>query len=673
MDDAQKTRTQLGAERVALRDVTAEHEAAETMRSSDARYRALAENASDLITEFDEKGNYLFISPNVYSIIGYTREQLMDGVLDDGSNIEPEVSEALRERFIRLPQGDPGPSLYRIRHGDGSWCWLESTGTPRQTEDGGIRTVVIGRNVTERVHADQELLASEERYRRLADVSREWITEADAEGCILYASPNCKELLGLAPEEIVGTTPYLLIHPDDVDRRVDEDLECTRTQQPFSTGPYRIRHKNGSWRWVESRGCTYPGRDGEPVVLRVTRDITPHVEAARERRDLEARMHQTQKLEGLGVMAGGIAHDFNNLLTPILGDTSLALLDLPADSPVRVRLQRVQAAAHRAAALTNQMLSYAGEESLHVEALNLSALVEEMGQLLETAASRQAVLVYQLQRDLPLVEGDPARLSQVVMNLITNAAEALDEDEGRIVIRTGKVELGASDREKHVLGSELPPGEYVFFEVIDTGSGMDADTRARIFDPFFTTKFTGRGLGLAAVLGIVRAHRGAIGLQSQPNRGTTFRVLLPSTDRRFTRPPDESTHVESWRGEGTVLIIDDEEGVREMSADTLTRAGFTVICGNDGREGIELFERHADEIRAVLLDRTMPNTSGEEVFDEIRQIRPNARIILTSGYSQKRAEQRFIGKGLDSFLHKPFLPVVLLQTLKKVLETSSDE
>jgi nitrogen-specific signal transduction histidine kinase/CheY-like chemotaxis protein len=397
------------------------------------------------------------------------------------------------------------------------------------------------------------------------------------------------------------------------------------------------------------------------------------VEAERERRDLEARMHQAQKLEGLGVMAGGIAHDFNNLLTPILGDTSLALLDLPADSPLRTRLQRVQAAAHRAATLTNQMLSYAGEESLHVEALNLSTLVEEIGQLLETAASREAVLVYQLQRDLPLIEGDPARLSQVVMNLITNAAEALGDDEGRIIIRTGKVDLAPDDCKIRVIGSELPPGAYVFFEVIDTGCGMDDDTLARIFDPFFTTKFTGRGLGLAAVLGIVRAHRGAIELKSQPQKGTTFRIFLPSTNRRFTRQPTLATDVENWHGEGTILIVDDEEGVRDMCADTLSRAGFTVICGTDGREGIELFERHVDEIRAVLLDRTMPNTSGDEVFDEIRRIRPHSRIILTSGYSEKRAAQQFVGKGLNSFLQKPFLPPVLLQTLKQVLEAPSDE
>ena len=515
MDDTPKTIAQLHAELEALRDeLSSARASANTSGMSDAgRYQHILENSRAIMVETDASGRISYVSSTITEILGY----LPDAIPSISSLIPEPDLKTLRELYAKMfATGQSGKAVVRVRHQNGAWRWLETTLNSYQGSTGDLRTVALTRDVTAEHAAAEALRNSEARYRRLADVSREWITEADVEGRILYASANCKELLGLAPEEIVGTTPYLLIHPEDVDQRVDEDLECARTQQPFSTGPFRIRHKDGSWRWVESRGCTYPGRDGEPVVLRVTRDITPQVEADSERRDLEARMHQAQKLEGLGVMAGGIAHDFNNLLTPILGDTSLALIDLPSDSPVRARLQRVQAAAHRAAALTNQMLSYAGEESLHVEALHLSTLIDEIGQLLETAASHEAVLVYQLQRDLPMVEGDAARLSQVVMNLITNAAEALGDDEGRIAIRTGKVNLGIEDREKLVVGNDLPPGEYVFLEVVDTGCGMDADTRPRIFDPFFTTKFTGRGLGLAAVLGIVRSHRGGIALQSQP-------------------------------------------------------------------------------------------------------------------------------------------------------------
>jgi nitrogen-specific signal transduction histidine kinase/CheY-like chemotaxis protein len=396
-------------------------------------------------------------------------------------------------------------------------------------------------------------------------------------------------------------------------------------------------------------------------------DITDRVEAEQSRREIEERMQQAQKLEGLGVMAGGIAHDFNNLLTPILGDTSLALLDLPPDSPVRARLQKVQKAAHRAAALTHQMLTYAGEESLHVEVLNLSRLVQEMAQLLETAASREAILVYDLASALPPIEGDAARVSQIVMNLITNASEAL-EGEGRITLRTGVAELDAADLGRMVLGSELAAGRYAFVEVADTGCGMDPEIRARIFDPFFTTKFTGRGLGLAAVIGIVRAHQGAVELESEPGRGTRFRVYFPAANRILAQREAPARAAEPWQAGGTLLVVDDEEGVRELARDTLERAGFRVLCAKDGREALEIFEKNADEIRLVLLDRTMPTTSGEETFEGIRALRPGARVILVSGYSRERASERFRGKGLDGFLEKPFLPATLLERVREVLE-----
>ena len=671
MDDTRKTKSQLLEETARLRaDLLRARARAESAESLAAgRHRDVLVNVGAVMIETDQHGNFTYVSPSITEVLGYLPSEALE--LREDAWLHDQDRGELVELFRKiLSSGQSGKVVIRARHRDGHWLWLETTLNRYRDAEGVMHSVALARDVSAERDQQEALRRGEARYRRLADVSREWITESDAEGRILYASANSKELLGLGPDRMVGTTPYLRIHPDDVSRVVEGDLECSRSRTPFSTAPYRLRHADGTWRWVESRGCTYTDSDGQPVVLRATRDITERMEAVVERRDLEARIQQTQKLESLGVMAGGIAHDFNNLLTPILGDTSLALLDLPADSPIRLRLQKVQAAAHRAAALTNQMLAYSGEEPLHVETVNLSALVQEMGQLLETAASREAVLVYQLERGLPLVEADAARLSQVVMNLVTNASEALENDEGRIALRTGVVNIDAHRLALAVVGSELATGEYVFFEVADSGCGMDADTRTRIFDPFFSTKFAGRGLGLASVLGIVRAHRGAIELESAPGEGTTFRVLFPGTARRFSSPAARESEIQNWRSSGTILVIDDEEGVRDLCAETLERAGFSVICGSDGREGILLFERHADEIRAVLLDRTMPNTSGEEAFDRIRKIRPDSRIILVSGYSQKRAEQRFVGKGLDSFLKKPFLPTALLQTVRDVLEKS---
>jgi CheY-like chemotaxis protein len=380
------------------------------------------------------------------------------------------------------------------------------------------------------------------------------------------------------------------------------------------------------------------------------------------------QLKEAQRLESLGVLAGGIAHDFNNLLTPILGDASLTLLDLPQNSPARPRLQRIQKAANRAAALTNQMLAYSGQTPAAIEPLDISQLVEEMAQLLKGAVSGKAELIYDLAEGLPAVEADAAQLSQVVMNLITNATEAALDSTGRTILRTGQIEAEKVERDLLIESDVLLSGRYVFIEIIDNGCGMDALTQSKIFDPFFTTKFTGRGLGLAAVLGIVRSHKGAIEIDSEVGRGTRIRVLLPSAGHRVPPVAPKDTSIADWRGHGTVLVVDDDQGVRELLAETLQRAGLTVLLTEGGREAIEVFRRQADEIQVVVLDRTMPDIDGEEAFGEIRRIRSDARIILMSGHSEERAAWHFIGQGIDGFVHKPFEPMALLERVRRILE-----
>jgi CheY-like chemotaxis protein len=369
-------------------------------------------------------------------------------------------------------------------------------------------------------------------------------------------------------------------------------------------------------------------------------------------------------------MAGGIAHDFNNLLTPIVGETSLALGDLEPESALRPQLLRIQKAAHRAAALTNQMLAYSGQGALLIEPINLSLLVEEMGELLQSNISGGAALTYSLAKDLPTIEGDASQLSQIVMNLISNARESVEDGHGQIAIRTG-VMAASEVKKEHIVGSgEVGSDLYVFLDVSDNGCGMEAETTLRIFDPFFSTKFTGRGLGLASVTGIVRGHRGLIVLESEVGRGTKFQVLLPAAKGYNAVQTGRPEHHSPWRSDGTVLVMDDEEGVRELAEATLQRAGFRVLLASDGREGLELFHRHAGEIRAVVLDRTMPDISGDKVFEEIRRTQPDAVVILMSGYSEDRAIAQ-IGEHLDAFLQKPFEPSALVDIVRRAVEAKS--
>jgi two-component system cell cycle sensor histidine kinase/response regulator CckA len=390
-----------------------------------------------------------------------------------------------------------------------------------------------------------------------------------------------------------------------------------------------------------------------------------------ERKQLHEQMLHAQKLESLGVLAGGIAHDFNNLLCGMLGSADLALFDLEPAHPARDSLEMVRDTAHRATELCRQMLAYSGKGRFEVEPLDVSRLIGDMAQLLRVSVAKKANLRFELQPDLPTVAADATQLRQIMLNLVVNASDSLGGGSGSITIATGAMQCDRGYLRSAYLHEDLPEGRYVFIEVADTGCGMDEETRLRIFDPFFTTKFAGRGLGLAATLGIVRGHNGTIKLYSEPRVGTTFKVLLPAVT-----PPAVSSRqtavAAQWQGGGVVLLVDDERTVRTIGAKMLERLGFEVLLAEDGLVGVEKYREHADRIDVVILDMTMPGLSGEEAFGELRRLRPDVRVLLTSGYNEQEATSRFIGKGLAGFLQKPFQLSTLREKLFQILHCGTE-
>jgi len=303
---------------------------------------------------------------------------------------------------------------------------------------------------------------------------------------------------------------------------------------------------------------------------------------------------------------------------------------------------------------------------------NLDALLDDMAHLLRTSISRKIALNLQLDRDAPPIEADMAQMQQVVLNLITNASEAIGDASGTITLSTGQMECTEEYLAQCLLpvaspGEKGPAGTYVYFEVSDTGCGMGEAVKARIFDPFFTTKFTGRGLGLAAVSGIVRGHKGAIAVDSEPGNGTTVTVLLPFVDRPVSGSKDKPSEVEDFRGTGTILLVDDEEAVRKVAKRMIERVGYKVLVAADGNQAIDLFRRHSEEISCVLLDLTMPRTSGEATFEQLRLIRGDVRVILSSGYNEEEVTGRFAGKGLSGFIQKPYRSATLHAKLREAL------
>ena len=391
-------------------------------------------------------------------------------------------------------------------------------------------------------------------------------------------------------------------------------------------------------------------------------------EAENARKNLEKQVQHGEKLKSLGILAGGIAHDFNNLLAAVIGFADLALEDLPAESRSRRSIEEVVAAGERAAELTRQMLAYSGKGRFEVRVLDLSQVVAELDNLMRAAVSKKAVLQYDLAEDLPDVEADASQIQQVLMNFATNASDAIGETDGTITVKTAVMAADRDYLSQTCLDDELAEGDYVFLEVRDSGCGMDRDTAGKIFDPFFTTKFSGRGLGLAAVLGIVRGHGGAIKVSSQPGSGTTFRVLFPCSKKAAKKSQSTSTSFNAQRGHGTILVVDDEEDVRKMATKMLERHGFSVVAAKDGTDAVEVFRNSGDMIDAVLLDLTMPHMDGAETSRELRRIRPDVRIILSSGYHEQDAIRRFDGQQRAVFLQKPYRGKKLVQVVHAALE-----
>jgi two-component system, cell cycle sensor histidine kinase and response regulator CckA len=402
-------------------------------------------------------------------------------------------------------------------------------------------------------------------------------------------------------------------------------------------------------------------------------DITQRKRTEQERLDFERRIQETQKLESLGVLSGGIAHDFNNLLTGVLGHANLARFSLlDGQESVSQALDQIERSAQRAAELCKQLLAYAGKGRFHVQALNLSRLVEEMSHLLVLSITQKASLVLRLADDLPLLMGDATQLRQVVMNLVINAAEAMPNGRGNgsIVVRTSRVRATSDFLQSASFPEWVTEADYLELEVSDNGVGMSDDIQARIFDPFFTTKFTGRGLGLAAVLGIVRSHRGAIRVTSQPDHGTTFKLLFPAAPDAILSPPPPPPELSTWRGHGTALVIDDEETVRNVAQRALEQLGFDVVLASDGLEGLEKF-RSGGPYTIVLLDLTMPRLDGEHTLRALHAAEAALPILLMSGFNEQATVERFVGRGLAGFIPKPFTVDLLAQRVREALEKTA--
>ena len=512
--------------------------------------------------------------------------------------------------------------------------------------------------IHERKHAEEALQASENKLRSIFASLTDVILILDANGRYIEIAPTNTNRMYRPPGELLGKSVMDVFPREQADYFVSiihkslSSGKAVSVDYPLSIGTEEV--------WFTGNVSPL----ATDTVIWSARDITQRKRAEEERLKLEQQLLHTQKLESLGVLAGGIAHDFNNILMAIIGNADLALMRINRESPAVENLHRIEKAAAQAADLAKQMLAYSGKGKFVVENIDLNRLLQEMLHMLEVSISKKAVLRFNLTQSLPQVEADATQMRQIIMNLVINASEAIGDRSGVIAITTGCMDCDRSYLKDVWLDENLSDGLYVYLEIADTGCGMDKETMAKLFDPFFTTKFTGRGLGMAAVLGIVRGHKGAVKVYSEAGKGTSFKILLPASDR----PADLFNHVDladDWQGSGTVLLVDDEETVRGISTEMLKELGFTTITANDGQEAVTIFKQTPD-IAFVILDLTMPHMDGEQCFRELRQIRPDVKVIMSSGYNEQGVTQRFMGKGLAGFIQKPYKLSVLKEAIRRM-------
>ncbi|MGQ0804722.1 MAG: PAS domain S-box protein [Actinomycetota bacterium] len=633
------------------RDVTERVEAEEALRRSEERFRALVQNSSDIVSVLDAEGVVKYTSPASRTILGLDENERAGGLGFD--LVHPDDLDAIQRLFAEALER-PGPTesvQVRLRHADGSYRTIEAVGTNLLHDPAVEGLVVNGRDVTERIQLEQHFGA-------LVQNTSDMITVLDTGGRIVYASPAAETVLGWPIAEWIGREVFDLVHPEDLERVAGRFAEAVAEKGLTEPVEFRMRRADGSWCYIEGIGNSLFHDPAVRGLVVTARDMT-------ERKRLEAQLLQAQKMEAVGQLAGGVAHDFNNLLTAITGYTAL-LLDATAEGdPRREDLEEIAHAGTRAAKLVDQLLSFSRRKMVQPTELDLGEVVESMRSLVDRLLPADIEVVTELSAGLDPIEADRSQIEQVLMNLVVNARDAMP-DGGRILIETTDAKLDEDSVAAHV---GVVPGSYTVLAISDDGVGMDAATRARVFEPFFTTKDVGQGtgLGLSTVYGIVTQAGGQVTVYSEPGRGTTFRVYMPSVEASTDeRSGPTAAIAEQAGGTETVLLVEDEAAVRTLASQVLARLGYSVLEAADGMQALEVADAHDGRIDLLLTDVVLPRASGIEVAEKLTADDPHLRVLFISGYTEAAVGHE---SALDGhFLPKPFQPAELTRRVREILD-----
>lgn len=656
------------------RNLSLERERAEkALRASEERYRSILKASLDDILITDLEGRILAGSPTGVTRLGYDREEEVLGHLVTDF-IDPEDrGRALSNIALRFQGGITGAHEYKGLRKDGRNIDVEVNSDFIRDKDGQPSNMVfVVRDITERKTAERALQESEEKYRTLAESAYSMEAWRMPDGAYQYISPSCERVTGYAAAEFLTDPNFIaqITHPDDKAMVIEHYCKALHNTNSQNMGlDFRILTPDGEIRWI-SHSCTAVcGEDGKWLGRRQSnREITNQKQIEEALRKSEAFNQQLQKNESLDRMAGAIAHLFNNQLGAVIGNLELAILDLPIDVEPVNRLNNAMQAAYKAAEVSGLMLTYLGHTTGKHIPLSLSELCRKSLPLLQVAATKDLILELDLSSPDLTINGNANQIQQILLNLVNNAQEALGESQGDINLAVKTVSLvDIPEAYRFPFDWKSQDVTYACMEVKDAGCGIACEDINMIFDPFFSRKFTGRGLGLPVVLGILKAHGGAIAVESEMGRGSIFRVFLPISSEVIPRKPEKVTQPSTGERRGTVLLVEDEELMSELSNTLLTQLGFTVLMAKDGVEAVDVYRKWQEEISCVVCDFKMKPKDGYEIFNTLRQINPNVKVIISSGYRKEEIFACFAGQGLNGFIQKPFSQVDFATEVLEVL------
>jgi two-component system cell cycle sensor histidine kinase/response regulator CckA len=652
-----------------LLDVTRHKQVEQALRTGDAQFRAVFDEAPIGMALLNMDGYLVRSNRALQAMLGYTEQELADTIFSRITHQKDIAAEW--EAFGDLVAGDVSHFQIAKRYlrKDGGVIWGRLSVALVRATDGQPRYAIkMVENINDRREAVEALRLREREFRSLLEQGREVISVLDEDGDLRYTSPAVERVLGYGRGDLVGTYLGELVHPDDVPAMLEVFERAIQSPGRPRLAELRMRHRDGSWRVLETVGTSLIHDPAVAGIVVNSRDVTERREAEEALRRSEQQLLQVQKMEAVGRLAGGVAHDFNNLLTAIRGNAELLLADLPPGSQGHEDAEEIRRASDRAAALTRQLLAFSRRQVLQPRLLDLNQSVREMERMLRRLLGDDVELVTRLGPELRPVRADPAQVEQVIMNLAVNGRDAMPGG-GVVVVCTENAELEPELREKYPY---VVPGEYVLLEVIDTGQGMDAATLQSAFEPFFTTKGAGKGtgLGLSMVYGIVKQSGGYVWIDSEAGRGTRVRVYLPVSRVRGEADDDDDAPapLPQARGRGTVLLVEDEEAVRRFAERVLSRGGYTVLVAAEGAEAMALSRQHSGIIHLLVTDLVMPRMSGSDLASRLMAERPGIRVLFISGYDRDEARTRGPMEAGTDFIEKPFSPEALLERMHRLLE-----